>query len=242
MQGPARVSGEPARCRGLLVTGTDTNVGKTVLSACLLAAMAAAGERVLAHKPVVTGLHDPEGSWPADDVLLGRLCGIAREQVAPLRYRPAVSPHFAAQLAGRRVDAQQIIDAATARMRRASKEEAILVIEGVGGLLVPLTDDLSVCDLARNLSLPVLIAARPGLGTISHTLLTLQAARQAGLKVAAVVMTPWPRQPSAMEISNRDAIARIGKVEVVGLPEVQAPDPATLALAGAALPWRRWLA
>ncbi len=235
------MSGEGARCRGLLVTGTDTGVGKTVLSACLLAVIRAAGERVLAHKPVVTGLDDPEGSWPADDLLLGRLSGRPREQVAPLRYGPAVSPHFAAQLAGRPIDARQILDAARAEMRRAAEQDAILLLEGVGGLLVPLTDDLSVCDLATQLSLPVLIAARPGLGTISHTLLTLQAAERAGLAVAAVVMTPWAEHPSAMEISNRDTVARIGAVEVVGLPVVQAPEPAMLARAGATLPWRRWL-
>jgi dethiobiotin synthetase len=87
----------------------------------------------------------------------------------------------------------------------------------------------------------VLIAAKPGLGTINHTLLTLDAARSAGLDVRAVVLTPWPEQTSELERSNRETIARLGDVEVEILPFVPAADVATLARAGATLPWRRWL-
>ena len=117
-----------------------------------------------------------------------------------------------------------------------------MIVEGVGGLLVPLTDDRSVCDLALALGLPVLVAARPGLGTINHTLLTLAAARAAGLRVRAVVLTPWPEQPSVLERSNRETIARLGAVEVCGLEPVPGPDLGELAAAGSALPWRGWLA
>jgi len=87
----------------------------------------------------------------------------------------------------------------------------------------------------------VLIAARPGLGTINHTLLTVQAARAAGLELCAVVMTPWPGDPSRMELSNRRTIARLGAVEVHGLDILDGPDPADLARAGEDLPWRGWL-
>ncbi len=88
---------------------------------------------------------------------------------------------------------------------RALAQQGTLIVEGVGGLLVPLTEDFAVRDLAVQLGLPLLIAARPGLGTINHTLLTLQAARTVGLHVCAVVLTPWPPQPSAMEqLQSRD--------------------------------------
>ena len=97
-------------------------------------------------------------------------------------------------------------------------------------------------DLAVALGLPLLVAARPGLGTINHTLLTLAAARAAGLDVRAVVLTPWPEQPIAMERSNRETIARLGEIEVVGLGEVRSPTVTALASAGEALPWRHWLA
>jgi len=106
---------------------------------------------------------------------------------------------------------------------------------------VPLAERLTVRDLARSLGLPVLVAARPGLGTINHTLLTLHAARAIGLDVRAVVLTPWPGQAGPLELSNRDTIARLGGVEVALLGHIAGPDRHALAGAGAGLPWRRWL-
>lgn len=224
--------------RGLFVTGTDTGVGKTVLSAALLAAMRAADEPVRAHKPVLTGLEErPAPSvWPPDHMLLGAAARMSPNEVAPLRLGPAASPHLAARLTGARIDPRALLDAA-----RAAGAEATVVVEGVGGLLVPFAEDYLVLDLARELGLPLVIAARAGLGTISHSLLTLRAARAAGLAVAAVVLTPWPQRPSALELSNRETIAQLGEVEVQTLPALAAPDLAALALAGEGLPWRRWL-
>jgi dethiobiotin synthetase len=228
--------------RGLFVTGTGTGVGKTVLSASLLAAMVAAGERVRAHKPVVTGLDERPvtGAWPPDHVLLASVAGLQPEEVAPLRYRPAVSPHLAARLAGETIDPDDLIARARATTKAAVEAESMLIVEGVGGLMVPLTEELTVRDLAVALGLPMLIAAEPGLGTISHTLLTLEAARAVGLDVRAVVLTPWPETPAELERSNRNTIARLGEVEVVGLSHVPSPAAADLARAGDALPWRQW--
>lgn len=222
--------------RGLFVTGTGTGVGKTILSAALLAAMVDAGEPVRAHKPVVTGLDEPSGEWPPDHELLARATGMAPSEVAPLRYGPAVSPHLAAELAGQRIDPAPML--ATAR---AAAQGHTLVVEGVGGLFVPLAESFTVRDLAAQLGLPMLIAAPAGLGTINHTLLTLHAARAARIEVRAVVLTPWQEQPSVMEESNRATITRLGEVEVATLPHLPGPDLATLADAGARLPWRRWL-
>jgi dethiobiotin synthetase len=221
--------------RGLFVTGTGTGVGKTIVSAALLAAMTAAGERVRAYKPVVTGLAEPSGSWPPDHELLGHAAGMTPEEVAPLRYDPPVSPHLAAELAGESIDPSALIAGA-----RANREDT-LVVEGVGGLLVPLAPDFSVRDLAVELGLPLIVAAASGLGTINHTLLTIEAARSAGLSVAAVVLTPWAAEPSRMERSNRETIERLGEIEVGALEEVASADVAALARAGARLPWRDWL-
>jgi dethiobiotin synthetase len=225
--------------RGLFVTGTDTGVGKTVLSACLLASMAAAGIEVRAFKPVVTGIDEPagEGGWPADHVALARAGGGTPAEIAPLLFGDAVSPHLAARAAGRTIDPHELVRAARARA-----DGATLVAEGVGGLLVPLTATFSICDLAVELGMPVLVAARTGLGSINHTLLTLRVARSAGLDVRAVVLTPWPQEPDAVALSNRETIAELGEVEVVCLGEVSRPAPAELARAGATLPWRAWLA
>lgn len=226
---------------GLFVTGTDTDAGKTALSAALIAAIRAAGQGVRAYKPAVTGLDDPAEHWPADHMLLASLCGLDREEVAPLRYGPAVSPHLAAQLANALVDSEQIVAAARLAASAAAAQDATLIVEGVGGLLVPLTDDLSVRDLAAELRLPLLLAARSGLGTINHTLLTIEAARGANLDLRAVVLTPWPQEPSTVERSNRETIERLGEIEAATLPHVAEPTPAALAAAGECLPWRRWL-
>lgn len=206
------------------------------MSAALLAAMRAAGEPARAHKPVLTGLAEPPGAWPPDHELLALAAGMAAEEVATLRYGPPLSPHLAAALAGRPIDTRALVEHATS-----ARSSDTLIVEGVGGLLVPLTNDFTVRDLAVELALPLLIVASPGLGTINHTLLTIEAARAAGLIVAAVVLTPWPTEPSLMEQSNRETIARLGAIEVATLDEIASPSIADLARAGERVPWRDWL-
>jgi dethiobiotin synthetase len=220
--------------RGLFVTGTDTAAGKTVVAAAICAALAARGERVAAFKPVVTGLDEPPAGWPADHELLAAAAGSGQtaEEVAPYRFGPAVSPHYAAQLAGTTIEPARLLACARATPERT------LVAEGVGGLLVPITPGYLVRDLALDLGLPVVVAARTGLGTINHTLLTLESARAAGLRPLAVVMTPWPGHPEPIEESNRATVERLGEVAVTGLPHC---TPATLARAGAHLPLSEWL-
>jgi dethiobiotin synthetase len=220
--------------RGVFVTGTDTEVGKTVLAAAITAAAVAKGIQVAAFKPVVTGLDDPVGDWPRDHELLASVAnaGQSPEDVAPHRFAPAVSPHLA-DAAGE-VDPDTLVTKAHAQAERADA----LVVEGVGGLLVPLAKEYLVRDFAGELSLPVVIAARPGLGTISHSLLTIEAARAVALRIQAVVLTPWPDEPSDMERSNRETIERFGEVPVIGLPRT---TPETLAEAGAVLPVSDWL-
>ena len=114
----------------------------------------------------------------------------------------------------------------------------VLICEGVGGLLVPLTPGYLVRDLATDLGLPLIVVARTGLGTINHTLLTVESARAAGLAIAGIVMTPWPADPAPIEISNRATVERLTRVPVSGLPPT---TPATLAAAGATLPLDDWL-
>jgi dethiobiotin synthetase len=205
---------------GIFVTGTGTEVGKTVLAATLARTAAAAGHEVAVFKPAVSGLD--EGGEP-DHALLRRASGSRQtdDEIAPYRYGPPVSPHLGAELAGERIDPRRLRDAA----RRAAAGSDHLVVEGVGGFLVPLTLGYLVRDLARDLGLPVAIAAPPGLGTINHTLLTVESVRAVGLEVAAVVLTPWPSQPTAVERSNREAIARLGAVGVDVLARLDLADP-----------------
>jgi dethiobiotin synthetase len=223
--------------RGVFVTGTDTGVGKTVVAGAICAALAARGERVAAFKPVVTGTDDqPSGEWPPDHELLAGAAnaGQTAADVAPFAFGPPLSPHYAAELAGTQVDPTLLREAAC----DAAGLATALVCEGVGGLLVPLTLDYSVRDLAVDLALPLIVVARTGLGTINHTLLAVEAARAAGLTVAGIVLTPWPGEPEPIERSNRATVERLAGVAVSGL-QPTAPDE--LAAAGAALPLDDWL-
>jgi dethiobiotin synthetase len=217
--------------RGLFVTGTDTGVGKSVLAAAVCAALVADGRRVGAFKPVVTGTDEEPGEFGRDHELLAEVtnAGQTPDDVAPFRFGPPVSPHFAAEQAGSTIEPLELVGAARALGERVD----VVVCEGIGGMLVPITAGYLVRDLAIDLDLPVAIAARPGLGTLNHTLLTVEAARAGGLEVAAVVLTPWPEEPDALARSNRATIESLGQVRVCAL---SATKPDALADAGASLP------
>jgi dethiobiotin synthetase len=219
-----------ARPAGIFVTGTGTEVGKTVVAAVVAHGLAREGKRVAVFKPALTGLDE---AGEADHELLRRAAGSSQSdaEIAPYRYGPPASPHLAAALAGEEIDPARLRDVASAAAAGAD----FLVCEGVGGLLVPLDTAYLVRDLAADLGYPLLIVASPGLGTINHTLLTIEAARAAGLTVAAVVLTPWPEQPSAVERSNRETIAALGAVEVEALPALDLSSPSTWP----DLSWRR---
>jgi dethiobiotin synthetase len=236
---------------GVFVTGTGTEVGKTVVAAVLARSLAAEGKRVAVFKPAVTGLDEPPADGPISHALGGfsahrplpdhellRFAAGSRQSdgaIAPYRYGPPASPHLAAAMAGEEIAPSRLVDAARAAARGADA----LVCEGVGGLLVPLTGRVStamrnkvdqpylVRDLAADLGYPLVIAASPGLGTINHTLLTIESARGAGLEVALVVLTPWPGQPTAIELSNLETIAALGQVEVRTLPQLDLATPST---------------
>jgi dethiobiotin synthetase len=207
---------------GVFVTGTGTEVGKTVVAAVLARTLAVAGRRVAVFKPAVTGLDE---GVETDHALLRRASGSEQsdEEIAPYRYGPPASPHLAAALAGEEVDPGRLLKAA----RAAAAAADVLVCEGVGGLLVPLSPSYLVRDLAADLGYPMVVVASPGLGTINHTLLTLEAARAAGLQVRAVVLNPWPAKPSEIERDNREAIATLGEVEVRTLPRIDLAAPET---------------
>jgi dethiobiotin synthetase len=207
---------------GLFVTGTGTGIGKTVVAAAAARTLAAEGKRVAVFKPCVTGLDE---GGEADHELLRRAAGSDQsdEEIAPYRYGPPASPHLAAALAGEEIDPERLRGAA----RAAADGAEALICEGVGGLLVPLAPGYAVRDLAVDLGYPLVIAASPGLGTINHTLLTIESAHAAGLEVAAVILTPWPELPSEIDISNRETIAALGHAEVLTLPPLDLTEPAT---------------
>jgi len=207
---------------GLFVSGTGTEVGKTVVAAMLARTLAEEGKRVAVFKPAVTGLEE-EGE--TDHALLRRASGSSQgdTEIAPYRYQPPASPHLAAALAGEEIEPERLRQAA----RAAAANADAIVCEGVGGLLVPLSPTYLVRDFAADLGYPLVIVASPGLGTINHTLLTLESARAAGLEIAAVVLNPWPEQPSEIERDNRETVAELGEAPVEVLPQLDLSRPGT---------------
>jgi dethiobiotin synthetase len=216
------VRGTAEGAPGVFVTGTSTEVGKTVAAAVIARTLAEEGKQVAVFKPAVTGLEE-EGE--TDHALLRRASKSPQndEEIAPYRYGPPASPHLAAALAGEEIEPERLRQSA----REAAASADAIVCEGVGGLLVPLSPTYLVRDLAVDLGHPLVIVAGPGLGTINHTLLTLESARAAELEVAMVVLNPWPEEPSEIERSNRETIAELGRVRVEALPRLDLAEPSS---------------
>ncbi|HEX6602052.1 MAG TPA: dethiobiotin synthase [Solirubrobacterales bacterium] len=211
---------EHDQTRGIFVTGTGTEVGKTVVAATIAKTLAGEGVDVAVFKPAVTGLDE---EVETDYEMLRRASESSQSdtEIAPYCYGPPASPHLAAALAGEEIDPERLHRAA----RAAADGAESIVCEGVGGLLVPLSPTYLVRDLAVDLGYPLVVVASPGLGTINHTLLTVEAARAAGLEVAAIVLNPWPREPTEIERSNRETIGALAEAPVHTLPRLDLADP-----------------
>ena len=197
------------------VTGTDTGVGKTVAAAALGRAEQAAGRTVAYFKPVQTGLGDGE---PGDADFVSASGVTAHEGV---RLSEPLAPAVASERAGTPIDVAGLV----ARAMDLAAGVDVLLVEGAGGLLVPLAGDVTMADLAVRLGGDVVVVVRPGLGTLNHTALTLEAARSRGLTVAGLVICGWPSDPSVTERTNRARLSRMAPVLGV-VPVVDGLDTA----------------
>lgn len=201
--------------RGIFITGTDTGVGKTIVAATLARLLRMNGVKVGVMKPVTSGCREENGQLVSDDALL--LCQAAgitvSDDIAPYRLCEALAPAEAARIDGVRIDFSAI---KAAFLRLASIYE-YMIVEGAGGLMVPLSGGLLVADLARELELPLLVVARPGLGTINHTVLTCFGAQQLGLQVAGVIINGMPEHPGLAEKSAPHQIGSLCGAPVLGI-------------------------
>jgi dethiobiotin synthetase len=178
------------RLRGLFFTGTDTEVGKTLVAGAAAAALVRQGLRVEVLKPVATGCRRVSGNLVSGDAeFLAAMADSRRslDEIAPVRYAAALAPTVAAERSRRPVE----LDAIFESYRRLQGQCDAVIVEGIGGLMCPLTESFWVIHLAKLMGLPLVVVARAGLGTINHTLLTLHAARTAGLRVAGVVVNGY---------------------------------------------------
>ncbi|HYD63932.1 dethiobiotin synthase [Azospirillum sp.] len=200
--------------KGVFVTGTDTGIGKTFVAACLVRAW-----RADYWKPVQTGLNEDEG----DTITVGRLAEAAPERLHPPAHalQEPLSPHLAAGREGVSLSLDDF---------KPPRTSAPLVVEGAGGLLVPLNDDAFIIDLIAHLRLPVVLVARSTLGTINHTLLSLEALKRRDLPVAGVVMN------GPANADNRAAIEHFGGVRVLAEVPPMTATPESVAEVAVKLP------
>jgi len=208
-------SGKPSRAiRGFFITGTDTGVGKTVVTPALAAKLRAQGYDVVALKPFATGAAVIDGRRVSADTLFierEAQSGEPVEALTPVLLDAPLAPAVAAKLEGRRVDVAAVIE----HCRRAAARHQVALVEGVGGLMVPLNEDMLVADFAASLDLPLIVVARPGLGTLNHTALTVEYARSRGLRLAGIVISGYPDLPGIAERTNPPEIERLTGLSIL---------------------------
>jgi dethiobiotin synthetase len=191
---------------GFFITGTDTGVGKTHVTAALLRAIPGAG----AFKPIACG---PGGRNDAET--FARHMKVPVDVVNPVYLRHSLAPLVAAQLEGHRIDLRRIHSV----FRLLSSDFRPLLVEGAGGVLVPIKRNYFVADLARELGLPVIVVSRLSLGTINHTLLTVRQAQTAGLEVVGVVLNDTLGRRGQVERTNIKVVPELTGVPLLGVVE-----------------------
>ena len=185
--------------RGIFITGTDTGVGKTIVTAAVAAAFTAHGVNTGIMKPITTGEAERSTGLSDPDWLVSAM-GVTDppDLITPYRFRTAAAPLIAAARDGRAIEPARIIGA----LQALSARHDCVVVEGIGGVLVPVTPDLFVVDLARQMGLPVLVVARTSLGSINHTLLTLECLRSRGVPILGLIFNNPARPPSVPDESD----------------------------------------
>jgi dethiobiotin synthetase len=216
-----------AALRGIFVTGTDTGVGKTVAAATLARLLRRRGVNVGIVKPVTSGCVEHNGSLVSEDV---KLLSWAAGDTAPLAdrapylLRAPLAPSVAAELEGSRIDFGRI----EAAVRRQMATHDFVIVEGAGGLMVPLAGGLMVADLILRLGLPTLVVARPDLGTVNHTCLTVFAARQLGIDVRGIIVNNYPAAPDAAQASAPHMLDSLAGAPLLGIfPRIDDTDSLT---------------
>lgn len=238
---------QPLSIPGLLVTGTDTGVGKTVVAGAIADWFRRReGVRVAVCKPCGSGaVHRREGLVSEDAEFLAHCADSPHplDLICPQRYVEPLAPAVAAQRARQPLDWDSI-NRAIALM---SNDSDVMIVEGIGGIMVPMDEKHTMLDVARWLAIPAVVVVRPALGTINHTLLTVNALRAAGAKVAGVVINRYPTdQVGVAEETNPAAIEKWGKVPVLCIvPDERIVDahlPAGIVAAVGNVDWRAMIA
>ena len=204
------------KSKGYFISGTDTGVGKTVVTACLLALYHKRSVDLGVMKPMETGI-DPECSSEAnsDAKFLLAVSGNqdALEEVCPIRLQPPAAPLQAARMTGQTIAIDSILE----NFRKLQTRYDQILVEGVGGLMVPLKPDYFITDLIRDMDLPLIIVSRLTLGTLNHTLLTLKTAQSTGIEIAGVILNRSDNNPlNDVEKGQANLIHELSGVPIIG--------------------------
>ena len=203
--------------KGIFITGTDTGIGKTFVAVGLIKAMIKKGLNICPMKPVETGCRIKGGELvPEDTVKLINASGITEpiDVINPYRLRHPLAPSVAAEIEGVKIRREKIFST----YNKLSKKYDLIVIEGAGGIMVPVYKKYLFLDLAKDLDLPVIIVSRPGLGTINHSLLTIEAARNRGLNVFGVIINYAVKTKKGLpEKTAPEVIEKLGGVPLLGV-------------------------
>ena len=235
----------PSPIPGLLITGTDTGIGKTVIAGTIAAWFLSQGKHVGVLKPMASGcVHRREGLVSEDAEFLAHCADSSHplDVIAPIRFAEPLAPAVAAQRLKEKIDWTPI----ERSLQAIARDSDVLIVEGVGGIMVPMDDRHTMLDVATWLRLPAVVVARPNLGTINHTILTIEALRRANVDVAGVVINRYPAETAGLaEETNPRAIEKWGKIPVLCLvPEVKSPIgryiPEDVAAAIAQVDWNRF--
>jgi dethiobiotin synthetase len=202
--------------KGIFITGTDTGVGKTIVATVIARLLKMRGVNVGVMKPVTSGCIESGGKLVSEDAELlvwGASGDPGDSDIAPYLLKAPVAPCVAASMEGIRIDFGRIKDS----FDRLAARHEFVIVEGAGGLMVPLAGGLLMADLAARLDLPVLVVARPNLGTVNHSVLTCFAARQLGLTVKGIIINNYPEHPDRAEESAPHLIDSLSGAPLLGV-------------------------
>ncbi len=211
--------------RGVFITGTDTGVGKTIVAAALAKHMKSIGLSIGVMKPVTSGCSVVDGALVSDDAELLIWAAEStdnRRDIAPFLLREPIAPSEAAAQDGVRIDHEVL----TTAYEKLAAVHDLVIVEGSGGLMVPLIGGYLIADLIIKLNIPLIVVARPNLGTVNHTILTCYAARNLGIKIIGVIINNFPINPGKAEESAPHLISSLAGAPVLGVfPHIETVDP-----------------
>lgn len=208
--------------KGFFVTGTDTGVGKTVIAAALIKVIGLLGLKACGMKPIETGCTKNDVLIPSDGMFLKEMAAMddSIDLVTPMRFENPLAPMVASEIENVPVDIDKVKRAYT----ELSRKYEVVIVEGIGGLLVPIakwsypSKIYFVLDLAKDLGLPTIVVGRPGLGTINHTLLSVNYAIKEGLNVAGIIINySRPPEGTLAEKTNPAVLKWISPVTIIGV-------------------------